>query len=81
MGYRRMWGVGYGRVMWYLLSSFGEQVREVPQHALVDSPAEERGGDPLATSSPGPADPVHIVLDVLRHIVIYHVLDVRKIQT
>mmetsp|Transcript_31183 Transcript_31183/g.79493 ORF Transcript_31183/g.79493 Transcript_31183/m.79493 type:complete len:413 (-) Transcript_31183:984-2222(-) len=59
-----------------------EQVLQVQQDGLVGVPrVDERGGHARLAAAARTTDPVHVVLNLVRHVVVDHVLDVRKVQT
>lgn len=58
-----------------------EQVLEIEQHRLGLVAVDESGGDARLTAPTGTPDAMDIVLNLVRHVVVDHVLDVREVQT
>ena len=57
-----------------------EQRLQVEQHALVVGLVDEGGGHALGPRAARAANPVHVVLDVVGHVVVDDVLYAGKIQ-
>mmetsp|Transcript_13892 Transcript_13892/g.58837 ORF Transcript_13892/g.58837 Transcript_13892/m.58837 type:complete len:221 (-) Transcript_13892:1282-1944(-) len=63
------------------LLRLAQQVLEVQQDRFRLVLVDERGGDPRLTAATGAADAVDVVFNLLGHVVVDDVLDVRKVQT
>ena len=64
-----------------LLLGLQQEVLQVSQDGQVDLVVDHGGGRPLVLPATCPSYPVHVVLDVVRHVVVDHMLDLRKIKT
>ena len=58
-----------------------QQVLQVEQDSAVDALVDERRGSACVLSTTCATNSMHVVLDVIRHVVVDHVLDLWKIQT
>mmetsp|Transcript_7372 Transcript_7372/g.12730 ORF Transcript_7372/g.12730 Transcript_7372/m.12730 type:complete len:419 (+) Transcript_7372:2350-3606(+) len=58
-----------------------EQVLEIEQHRLGLVAVDESGSDARLAAPTGTTDAMDVVLNLVRHVVVDHVLDVREVQT
>eukprot|EP00962_Isochrysis_galbana_P010589 scaffold2930_cov105-Isochrysis_galbana.AAC.10 len=62
------------------LLGLDEQVLQVEQHRVLARLVDESGGHTRLAAPARPADPVHVVLDLLWHVEVDNVLDVGEVE-